>query len=212
MKRILVSAGMAAAVIGAGVLEYHYIPAVRWLAVLVVMGITAEFLAAAIKGLRNKDSKVFAEIAIVCLAPYALFLGAAAYFVGTKPGIMLLLLLVISAADTGGWFFGKWFGTTKLWQKISPNKTWTGQIAGIICGAGIAILYGILGGGGFMPQLMWIGIAVALLSQYGDLTASWIKRKFGVDDFSRALPGHGGLLDRFDGWIYVLPITWLAMM
>ena len=63
-----------------------------------------------------------------------------------------------------------------------------------------------------MPQLMWIGISVALLSQYGDLTASWIKRKFGVKDFSNTLPGHGGLLDRFDGWIYVLPITWLAMI
>jgi phosphatidate cytidylyltransferase len=57
---------------------------------------------------------------------------------------------------------------------------------------------------------MWIGIAVSLLSQYGDLAASAIKRKLGAKDFGNILPGHGGLADRFDGWIFVLPVAWLA--
>ena len=76
----------------------------------------------------------------------------------------------------------------------------------------MAVMYGLLGTDTFMPQLMWIGISVALLSQYGDLTASWIKRRMGIKDFGNILPGHGGLLDRFDGWIYVLPIIWLVML
>ena len=59
---------------------------------------------------------------------------------------------------------------------------------------------------------MWIGISVALLSQYGDLTASWVKRRLGIKDFGRILPGHGGMLDRFDGWIYALVLVWLVMM
>jgi phosphatidate cytidylyltransferase len=70
----------------------------------------------------------------------------------------------------------------------------------------------MLGTDVFLPSLMWIGIGVALLSQYGDLAASGIKRKLGVKDFGNILPGHGGLTDRFDGWIFVLPIIWLATL
>ena len=73
-------------------------------------------------------------------------------------------------------------------------------------------MYGLLGTDMLMPQLMWIGISVSLLSQYGDLTASWIKRKMGLKDFGRILPGHGGMLDRVDGWSYVLPLIWLVML
>ena len=59
---------------------------------------------------------------------------------------------------------------------------------------------------------MWIGISVALMSQYGDLTASFIKRKMGIKDFGAILPGQGGILDRFDGRMYALPIVWLVML
>ena len=98
------------------------------------------------------------------------------------------------------------------WERISEHKTWAGQIAGILCGTFASVMYGLLGADVFMPQLMWIGISVALLSQYGDLTASWIKRKMGLKDFGRILPGHGGLLDRFDGWIYALPLIWFVLL
>ena len=215
LKRIFVVGALVAAALAAGILEYNYIPAVRWLAPLVVLGMTAELFI----GVRRRIARETSKVKInqlwtnytAAIVPFVVFLLFAAYFVGTRPWIMLLLFLIISAADTGAWFFGKWLGTTKLWEKISPNKTWSGQIAGIICGTAAAILYGIVGGGTFLPQLMWIGTSVALLSQYGDLTASWLKRKLGLDDFGNMLPGHGGLMDRFDGWIYVLPIVWLAL-
>ena len=100
------------------------------------------------------------------------------------------------------------FGGDKMWERISAHKTWTGQIAGIICGALVSLAFGPLVVGNYQPELLWIGISVALLSQYGDLTASFIKRNLGIKDFGTILPGHGGLLDRFDGWIYVLPIVW----
>ncbi len=98
-----------------------------------------------------------------------------------------------------------------MWERVSANKTWTGQIAGVACGAVVALLFGPMMVGNFLPELAWVGIAVSLLSQYGDLTASWVKRKLEIKDFGTILPGHGGLLDRFDGWIYVLPIVWMMM-
>jgi phosphatidate cytidylyltransferase len=132
--------------------------------------------------------------------------------VGTRPWIILLMLLIVCSADIGAWFFGRLIGGDKMWERLSANKTWAGQIAGIICGTVASIMYGLLGADMFMPQLLWIGMSISLMSQYGDLTASWIKRKLGIKDFGNILPGHGGILDRFDGWIYALPIVWLVML
>ena len=132
--------------------------------------------------------------------------------VGTRPWIILLMLLTIASADVGAWFFGRLIGGDKMWERLSAHKTWAGQIAGILCGTFASVMYGLLGADTFMPQLMWIGISVALLSQYGDLTASYVKRTLGIKDFGTIIPGHGGLLDRFDGWIYVLPLVWLVML
>ncbi|MCL2017197.1 MAG: phosphatidate cytidylyltransferase [Alphaproteobacteria bacterium] len=213
-KRILV-AGVMVMVAGIAVLlEYLNIPAVRWLAVAVACGMVAEFALCVRKGTKNKDKSIkkFASRTIWFLVPYSILLVMAAYFVGTRPWIILLMLLVISAADIGAWFFGRLIGGDKMWPELSPGKTWSGQIAGILCGTMAAVLYGLLGTDRFMPQLMWIGMSVALMSQYGDLTASWLKRRFGVKDFSNILPGHGGIVDRFDGWIYALPIVWLVLL
>jgi phosphatidate cytidylyltransferase len=135
----------------------------------------------------------------------------AVYFVGTNLRNMLLLFVIICSADIGAWFFGKLFGGDKMWEHVSEHKTWVGQIAGIVCGALVAVSFGPLVVGNYIPELLWVGISFALLSQYGDLTASWIKRKLNIKDFGTILPGHGGLLDRFDGWIYVLPLVWLVM-
>jgi len=228
LTRILVGIGMAMVGIGAGVLEYFHIPGMRILAMIVVVGMIAEVTAALVKGTRNKEKgirqkeiKNFAFKSFLFLIPYSLFLIAAAWHVGGRPWIVLLLLLIIVSADVGAFVFGRLIGGDKMWPAISPGKTWAGQIAGIICGTAAALLYGFIGTsvatghlvyGTFMPQLMWIGMSVALLSQYGDLTESWLKRKLGIKDMSHLLPGHGGIADRFDGWIYVLPVVWLVML
>ncbi len=200
-KRILTSAGMLAIGGGAVVAEYFGFGAIRWLAVFVAGLMTLEVLMI----------KKWNWIKLAFLALVVLF-GFSGWFVGAQPWIMFLMLIIIAAADTGAWFFGRLLGGDKMWERLSPNKTWSGQIAGIICGTVAAIMYGLLGADVFMPQLMWIGIGVSLMSQYGDLTASWVKRKLGLKDFGKLLPGHGGLLDRFDGWLYVLPIIWLVML
>lgn len=209
-QRIIVGFLMAAVVVAAAVGEYYGIPAVRYLSMLVAIGMIIEMLIC-IKGTpRETIKKNWWQFSAFLLWLIVIFLAAS--YVGTRPWIMLLLLLIIACADIGAWFFGKLIGGDKMWERLSAHKTWAGQIAGIICGTFAAIMYGLLGTDMFMPQLLWIGISISLLSQYGDLTASWIKRKMGLKDFGRILPGHGGLLDRFDGWIYALPLIWFVML
>ena len=209
-KRIIVGALMAAVAVLAGVGEYFGIPAVRYLGIFVVLMMIVEMLLCIIRTPKETLKKNWLSFGGFFIWLFVMLL--AVNYVGTRPWIMLLLLLIISCADIGAWFFGRWLGGDKMWERLSEHKTWSGQIAGIICGTFGSVMYGLLGADMFMPQLMWIGISIALLSQYGDLTASWIKRKMGLKDFGRILPGHGGMLDRFDGWIYALPLIWLIML
>ena len=209
-KRVIVGVIMALVVALAALGEYFGIPAVRYLSVLIVIGMIAEMVICVARTPRDILKKNWISFGAFLL--WLCVMLAAANYVGTRPWIMLLLLLIICCADIGAWFFGRMIGGDKMWERVSANKTWAGQIAGILCGTFASVMYGLLGADVFMPQLMWIGISIALLSQYGDLTASWIKRKMGLKDFGRILPGHGGLLDRFDGWIYALPLIWLVML
>lgn len=188
--------------------QYLGLPAVRYLATAVSVAMVVE-MALAIS--RNRAKLPGNRLVFGGFTAWLCLVAIATWRVSARPWIVLLLLLIICSADIGAWFFGKWLGGDKMWERLSGHKTWTGQIAGIICGTVAGVLYGLLGADAFMPQLMWIGISVALLSQYGDLTASWVKRRMGIKDFGNEIPGHGGLLDRFDGWIYVMPIIWLVL-
>ncbi|MBQ2017389.1 MAG: CDP-archaeol synthase [Alphaproteobacteria bacterium] len=209
-KRIIAAIIMTMAAVGIAVLQHFGFSAVRWAGVAIVIAMIVEYILC-LKRVDRETVKSGKFIFGGFLAWLCLML-AAIYFVGARPWIVLLLLLIICCADIGAWFFGRLIGGDKMWERMSAGKTWSGQIAGILCGTFAGIMYGLLGADTFMPQLMWIGISVSLLSQYGDITASWIKRKLGIKDFGTILPGHGGVLDRFDGWIYALPIVWLVML
>lgn len=211
-KRVIAAVVMILGAVGVGVAEYFGIPAVRWLAVAIVLGMIVEFILGLVKFDRKKLFQKNNVITFIISFAWLLLMLVAAYHVGGRPWIMLLLLMTISAADIGAWFFGRLLGGDKMWERLSPGKTWAGQIAGIACGTFASVMYGLLGTDTFLPQLLWIGISVSLLSQYGDITESWIKRKLGLKDSSNILPGHGGIADRFDGWIYVLPVVWLVML
>jgi CDP-diglyceride synthetase len=182
---------------------------IRWLTVAVVVGAIVEV----IRCFTKTTVENFQKNSVVFLLFLALLLVMlrAGYTVGARPLIMLWLLMIIVGADVGGWLFGIIFGGDKMWEKISAHKTWAGQIGGIICGTAMSLIYGMIMARNFMPELVWVGISVSLLSQYGDLTASFIKRRLNIKDFSNLLPGHGGILDRFDGWIYVLPLIWFMI-
>jgi phosphatidate cytidylyltransferase len=88
-------------------------------------------------------------------------------------------------------------GGPKFWPAISPKKTWSGTVAGWIAAAVVGMVFLRFTTAG--PDLPWISAALSLASQMGDIAESAIKRRMGVKDSSHLIPGHGGLLDRFDG-------------
>ncbi len=118
---------------------------------------------------------------------------------------ILGLLLLIWAADTGAYIAGKNFGKHKLFERISPGKTWEGWVGGTV----LAVLVGYIMSGFFidLEVYQWVGMAllVAVFGVLGDLSESMLKRSLGVKDSGTLLPGHGGLLDRFDSLLMAIP-------
>lgn len=111
-------------------------------------------------------------------------------------GAVLWLILVVVASDVLGYFAGRLIGGPKFWPSLSPKKTWAGTVAGWIGAAGIGA--GFVWAGQASPLLILLSPVVALAGQMGDIGESWLKRRAGVKDASNLIPGHGGLLDRFD--------------
>ncbi|MCQ2574851.1 MAG: phosphatidate cytidylyltransferase [Alphaproteobacteria bacterium] len=210
LTRIITASVMAAVVCVIAICEYYGLHLTRWVGVLIGLGMIAELL----NNFRKTNKAILLDNKYLFIAFTILLILVcwSFYVVGARPWIILLLLMTIAGADIGAWLSGKIFGGDKMWERLSEHKTWSGQIGGIICGTLMCVLYGLLGTDVFRPELLWIGIGVSLLSQYGDLTASAVKRHLGIKDFSHVLPGHGGLLDRFDGWIYILPLIWFILM
>ena len=117
------------------------------------------------------------------------------------------VVLVVSAMDIGGYFVGKAFGRRRLAPRISPNKTYAGLIGGMTVGAVASVFFGHFLGSNAFPLLFALGAGLAGVSQLGDLLESSWKRHFNVKDSSDLLPGHGGFLDRFDGYLTALPVV-----
>jgi phosphatidate cytidylyltransferase len=113
---------------------------------------------------------------------------------------MVLLFAVVWTTDIVAYFAGRAIGGPKLAPAISPKKTWAGAIAGMagamIVAAGVDRIFGLSGWG---PSAL-IGLVLSIVAQFGDLLESWVKRRFGVKDASGLIPGHGGVMDRLDGF------------
>ncbi|MDE2602732.1 MAG: phosphatidate cytidylyltransferase [Bradyrhizobium sp.] len=113
---------------------------------------------------------------------------------------LMLVFLVVWVTDIGGYFAGRGFGGPKLWPRISPNKTWAGAVGGFAASIAVAAGFAAFGLGKTVPMLL-LGSILSIVSQLGDLFESAVKRRFGVKDSSHIIPGHGGLLDRLDGFV-----------
>lgn len=126
------------------------------------------------------------------------------------PESILAFLLIIWANDTAAYFVGIAAGRHKLAPKISPGKSWEGAIAGTAAGALVAALASSWLG---LPvgRAVALGILVTIASQIGDLFESAMKRKAGVKDSGTILPGHGGILDRFDGILLAAPVAYVLV-
>ena len=113
---------------------------------------------------------------------------------------LMFVLLIVWVTDIGGYFAGRSIGGPKLWVRVSPKKTWAGAAGGFVASLLIAACFAAFEVGTAGPLLM-LGAVLSVVSQLGDLFESAVKRRFGVKDSSHIIPGHGGLLDRLDGFV-----------
>ncbi|KRL04271.1 phosphatidate cytidylyltransferase [Liquorilactobacillus oeni] len=157
---------------------------------------------------RNRFS--FDDAAVLTLGIIYTSVGFRFLISARETGISMIfyLLLTVWATDTGAYMVGRKFGKNKLAPHISPNKTWEGSIGGVIVALIVGIIFNL-----YFPQkfslvpMIFISLILAVVAQLGDLVESALKRYYGVKDSGKILPGHGGILDRFDSLLFVLPFA-----
>ena len=155
----------------------------------------------------TKNRFTFEDVSFSILS--ALYVGIGFYFffeTRQEGGLVFILysLFMIWATDSGAYFIGKAMGKRKLWPEISPNKTIEGSIGGVLCAVIVSVLFVLFTD--IHASLIGITVALSVFGQIGDLVESAFKRHFNVKDSGNILPGHGGILDRFDSLLFVWPL------
>jgi phosphatidate cytidylyltransferase len=137
-------------------------------------------------------------------------LSLIAFWQMDQGGVWLVIgLITVALVDTMGYLVGRKLGGAKLWPAISPAKTWSGAIGGITFSPIPILIYLYLNGQDLIFALF--GLALGIMAIAGDLLESWYKRSHGLKDIGWILPGHGGLLDRFDGSLLAIPVLYLLI-
>ncbi|MHA8075934.1 phosphatidate cytidylyltransferase [Aquirufa sp. TARAVU-A1A] len=165
-----------------------------------------------IKLYKSKDEKPFKNIAYTFLGiiyvalPFTL-LTVLAYIKNDTydPNIVLGCLFLLWASDSGAYFAGTKFGKTKLFERVSPKKSWEGSIGGMITAMVVATIISRYYTNYSAFQWYAIGIIIVIAGTYGDLVESLFKRSINIKDSADTIPGHGGFLDRFDGLLLSIP-------
>ncbi|MBR1142166.1 phosphatidate cytidylyltransferase [Bradyrhizobium sp. AUGA SZCCT0431] len=194
-KRVVVS-GVAALALAGLCLAIGWIDAA--LAVLAV-GLVAVGLITPAQ--RNWSAAGFCYAAVAEVASVLLRLDPVKGFIA-----LIFVLVIVWVTDSGGYFAGRGIGGPKLWPRVSPKKTWAGAIGGLVASLAVACIFAVLDLGKIGPLLMISGV-LSVVSQLGDLFESAVKRRFGVKDSSQIIPGHGGLLDRLDGFVAAVAVA-----
>ena len=174
-----------------------------------------------IRELYTKSAKPFTNIAITLLGPiylsFPLFLFYLYSFQGNDPDNyhpynVLGYLFILWASDTGAYFAGRFLGKHKLFERISPKKTWEGFFGGLILAVAVALLISNYYTG--FDRMTWIAIAliIVITGALGDLVESLFKRSIAIKDSGNILPGHGGILDRFDGLFISAPFVFVYLL
>jgi len=188
-KRVVVSGVVALAVAGL------CLAIGRIDAALMVLGVGLVAVALITPSQRNWSALGFLYAAAAEIASVLLRLDPVKGFAA-----LVFVLVIVWVTDSGGYFAGRGIGGPKLWPRVSPKKTWAGAIGRFIASLAVAGAFAALDLGKAGPLLMISGV-LSVVSQLGDLFESAVKRRFGVKDSSQIIPGHGGLLDRLDGFV-----------
>jgi phosphatidate cytidylyltransferase len=184
-----------------------------------LLAVTAALASVLVRPPVEAGSRLWLGAGIVYLA--AGCMGFLALRDRPEVGVLLVgwLIAVVWATDIGAYAAGRKIGGPRLLVRVSPNKTWSGLAGGVVCAAGVSLLIAL-----WQPELapamalpgigsvILVSIALAVVSQGGDLLESALKRRVGAKDASSLIPGHGGLLDRIDGLVAASVVLTLSMV
>jgi phosphatidate cytidylyltransferase len=170
---------------------------------LAVLLVAAGTLATWIAGGQWRRSPLALGVPYVGLAGVALIWLRGDGYAGRAN--VLFLILLVWASDVGAYAAGRLIGGPRLAPLVSPSKTWAGALGGLLAAALIGALVAAAVGAGRAGQAALVAAGLGIACQAGDLLESWAKRRFGVKDSGRLIPGHGGLLDRLDGLLAAAP-------
>jgi len=120
---------------------------------------------------------------------------------------VLLVFAIVWATDICAYFLGRLIGGPKLLARVSPKKTWSGAVGGLVAAVLAAVVVGRLAGLGGLPAIGLVAAVLSVVAQAGDLFESLLKRRFGAKDSSHLIPGHGGLMDRLDGFVFAAALA-----
>lgn len=148
---------------------------------------------------------------IFTVIPFSFFHGLGFVAGNFNSHFPLGFLLMLWANDTGAYLTGRWLGRTKLFERHSPKKTWEGFFGGVVIAALVGFILSI-----YFKELLWnqwisVAIIIGCVGTLGDLVESMLKRSLNIKDSGGILPGHGGLLDRFDGLLLAAPIVYIYL-
>jgi len=153
---------------------------------------------------------------ILLAVPFSLFASITLF--DPKPGsiagkeLIIIYFIILWVYDAAAYIIGSLFGKRKLHELISPSKTWEGFIGGLICSVGISVAISYHHNEISLQKGIVFALLIAIFGTIGDLSESMLKRKAGVKDSGTLLPGHGGILDRFDGVLISAPVVYLYLV
>ena len=146
---------------------------------------------------------------------YVVFFCYHLAMLGMIPVLSIAVWLVVITAfgtDICAYFAGVTMGKHKLCPVISPKKTWEGAIGGVLGSMILCLIFGLIFMKGAIALCLIVGFLGSIVSMFGDLTASIFKRKMGIKDYGNLIPGHGGIMDRFDSILFTAPLVYYVVV
>ncbi len=198
--------------------EYLVFPSYGWAGALALIGLASIVILVTALVMKNGGLKI--ALSLAPIAYPAVFILTMMLSNDLTNGFVALLLTFVIApcADTFAFFTGRLIGGPKLCPRLSPKKTWSGAVGGVIGGIVGSILVWVI----FRPEItffthpivlfVFVGLIGSILTIIGDLFESFIKRRCGIKDMGKIMPGHGGMLDRFDGSFFASVLTFIVFL
>ncbi len=208
-------AGYAAAVVYFLDLRFHMLPDIMLLIMLFLIVCMCFFVFGYPKFTAAQIMSVFFGFFYVPVMLSCIYLTRS---LSNGTYLVWLIFLASWGCDTSAYCFGMLFGKHKMTPQLSPKKSVEGAVGGVFGAAVLTIIYGFLfrnGMGASVSYIMWMALVAAigaLIAMVGDLAASAIKRNYDIKDFGKLIPGHGGILDRFDSVIFVAPVIYFLCL